>query len=82
MVELQFSERVDALTVNSGTFLVLDNNTGLAMEGTIAVAADGKSATLTPAAGLPSSNNYTLEGCGITDLVGQQLCFVSSFTTQ
>ena len=48
MLELQFSERVDALTVNSGTFLLLDNNTGLSVEGTITVAADGKSATLTP----------------------------------
>jgi large repetitive protein len=82
VVELQFSERVDALTVNSGTFFVLNNNTGLAVEGTITVAADGKSATLTPAAALSSSNTYTLEACGITDLVGQQLCFVSSFTTQ
>lgn len=82
VVQLQFSERVDALTVNSGTFFLINNNTGLAVAATITVAADGMSATLTPSAALSSSTGYTVEGCGITDLVGQQLCFGFGFTTQ
>ena len=82
VMQLQFSERVDALTVNSGTLFLTDNNTGLGVTGTIAVAADGMSATLTPSAALLPSNSYTMQGCGITDLVGQQLCFAIGFTTQ
>jgi hypothetical protein len=82
VVQLQFSERVDALTVNSGTFFLVDNNTGLGVAGTIAVATDGMSATLTPSAALLPSNSYTVQGCGITDLVGQQVCLAIGFTTQ
>jgi hypothetical protein len=82
VVQVQFSERIDPLTVNANT-LQVNALGGFPISGTISVAADGKSATFTPAAPLVSETNYFVSASsGITDLVGQGLIsFTSRFTT-
>jgi large repetitive protein len=82
VIEVQFSKRVDALTVTGGTLRVIPVN-GTAIPGTVVVSPDGQSATFTATAGLLASTTYIVQGTsGITDLEGQGLSFFqSSFTT-
>src|SRR5262249_45775457 len=48
LIQAQFSKRVDPLTVNAGDFLVFPQATFIPVPGTIAVSADGLTATFTP----------------------------------
>ncbi|MDQ2695336.1 MAG: Ig-like domain-containing protein, partial [Pseudomonadota bacterium] len=80
VVRLQFGERIDPTTVNDGTFF-LQAESGQRAAGSIAVAADGRSATFTPAQPLAASTLYFVQVSGIADLAGQTLFFFSSFTT-
>ena len=83
VIQLQFSKRVDALTVSTADFLVAPFATSIPVPGTIAVSADGLTATFTPSTPLNPSTNYFIEATGgILDLEGQPLQFVfTSFTT-
>jgi len=81
VVSIQFSERVNPLTVTASAFLVFDNNTGVLVTGTIAVAANGLSATFTPSGPLASSTLYRVQAFSITDLANNTLFFQSGFTT-
>jgi len=81
-VTLNFSERVNPLTVNSNTFRVFPSNTGVPLAGTITVAADGRSASFSPSVALANSTQYFIQASGITDLTTQETNFFqSSFTT-
>jgi hypothetical protein len=82
VIEVQFSKRVDPLTVTGGTLRVIPVN-GTAIPGTVVVSPDGQSATFTATAGLLASTTYIVQATnGITDLEGQGLSFFqSSFTT-
>ncbi|MGH3846549.1 MAG: Ig-like domain-containing protein [Pseudonocardiaceae bacterium] len=82
VIEVQFSKRVDALTVTDGTLRVFPSGGNL-IDGTIVVSADGQSATFTPSAPLVVSTTYLVQATsGITDLEGQGLQFFqSSFVT-
>ncbi len=82
VVQVQFSERIDPLTVTGDTLQVIPV-TGNPISGTVAVSADGKSATFTPGSPLVSETTYAvIVSNGITDLAGQGLTFFSSsFTT-
>jgi YD repeat-containing protein len=81
VVQVQFSERIDPLTVTANTLQVNPLN-AFPISGTISVAADGKSATFTPATPLVSETNYFVNvSNGITDLAGQSLSFFSSSFT-
>ena len=82
VIQVQFSKRVDALTVTDGTLRVIPVN-GTPIPGTVVVSADGQSATFTATAGLLPSTTYIVQATGgITDLEGQGLQFFqSSFTT-
>ncbi|MGH8488733.1 MAG: Ig-like domain-containing protein [Gammaproteobacteria bacterium] len=51
VVRVQFNERINPMTVTRSTFLVRPTSTFVPVEGSIAVAADGLSATFTPPAG-------------------------------
>jgi Bacterial Ig-like domain len=83
VIQLQFSKRVDPLTVTTGNFLVFPQATNIPIAGTITVSADGLTATFTPNPPLDPSTNYFIEATGgILDLEGQQLQFLfSAFKT-
>src|SRR6185437_5527872 len=83
VIQLQFSKRVDALTVSTADFLVAPFATSIPVPGTIAVSADGLTATFTPSTPLDPSTNYFIEATGgILDLQGHPLQFIfTSFTT-
>jgi large repetitive protein len=82
VIEAQFSERINPLTVNGTDFTVTPSN-GLQIPGTIVVSSDGLSATFTPSAPLLTGTNYSVFlSSSITDLTGQALIPIfSSFTT-
>ena len=72
-IQVQFSKRVDALTVTDGTLRVFPSGGNL-IDGTLVVSADGQSATFTPSAPLVVSTTYLVQATsGITDLEGQGL---------
>src|SRR5260370_12658863 len=81
VVQIGFSERIDALTVNSGTFVVYPQATGIPIGGTYGVSGDGLSATFTPSAPLQPSTGYSISVSGVADLVGQQTSVFTNFTT-
>src|SRR6185369_7988104 len=82
VIRLQFSERINPLTVNSSTFQILTSNFGVPVSGNITVAADRLSATFTPSSPLALSTAYFIQAFGITDLTGQEInFFFTSFTT-
>gem|GEM_PF-1427618 len=84
LIRVQFSERVDPVSVNNGTLQVWPNNTGVPIAGTATAAADGLSATFTVAGGLLPGTGYTVRvnDSGITDLAGNGINFFqSNFTT-
>jgi large repetitive protein len=82
-IQLTFSKRIDPLTVTATDFTVIPSG-GAAIAGTIAVAANGLTATFTPSAALQASTLYYIEATtGITDMEGQPLAAsTTSFTTQ
>src|SRR6185437_12895124 len=82
VVEVQFSERIDPLTVIASDFTVTPTS-GLQIPGTIVVSSDGQSATFTPSAALQAGTTYTATvSSSITDLTGQALIGNSTtFTT-
>jgi hypothetical protein len=81
-VTINFSERINPLTVNSNTFRVFPSNTGVPIAGTITVAADGRSASFSPSVALANSTLFFIQASGITDLTTQEINFFqSSFTT-
>src|SRR5208337_4007856 len=83
VVQVQFSKRIDPYTVNSSTFYLYPQDTGIPIAGSIAVSADGLMATLTPAQPLQTETMYWVNATyGITDLEGQTPSYFSSnFTT-
>jgi hypothetical protein len=83
VVQLQFSKRIDPLTVTSSTFYVYPQNTGVEIAGVITVSPDGLSAAFAPNVPLAKSTGYTIQAsAGILDLEGQALpSYTASFTT-
>ena len=81
LIQVGFSERMDPRTVNAGTFVVYPQSTGIPINASYLVAADGRSATLVPAAPLLPLTGYYAYASGITDLVGQREDYAWSFTT-
>jgi len=81
VVQLQFSKRIDPLTVTASTFGVYPTNTGIHISGSITVSADGLTATFSPSAPLSGSVTYEVWATsGIVDLEGKSLSsFFSSF---
>jgi hypothetical protein len=80
-VKLQFSERINPLTVTESTFFFGNATTGLRVAGSITVAADGLSVTLTPNAPLLVNTRYFVQLFNINDLAGHPASFSSTFTT-
>jgi hypothetical protein len=86
VVTVNFSERINPLTINDSSFRLTVNNTGAPVAGTIAVAANALSATFTPSAALAPSTVYRMYVCYQTcptDLAGNSFSFQfqSAFTT-
>jgi hypothetical protein len=81
MVQLGFTERMNPLTIHSGTFRVYPQSTGIVVQGSYTVAADGRSATFTPAAPLPPSIAFWVDVSSVADLTGQTTSSFTSFTT-
>src|SRR5260370_19497617 len=81
VIQIEFSKRIDLLTLNPSTFAVSQSSTPVT--GTISISADGQTATFTPASALLASTPYSVAvSIGVTDLVGNSLpAFSSSFTT-
>ena len=80
-ITLQFSERVDPISVNTATFTLVDNGLGQYRAGTVVVAADRLSATFTPAAALRASAQHSWYLSGATDLAGQTFTYSSHYFT-
>jgi hypothetical protein len=85
-VTINFSEDLDATTVNTSTVKLLDGNSN-AVPATFVYNAATRSATLTPTSALANAMNYTIfalgGSAGIRDLAGNPMALntVSSFTT-
>jgi methionine-rich copper-binding protein CopC/phosphohistidine phosphatase SixA len=74
VIQVQFSKRVDPLTVNTADFIVFPQATDIPIPGTIAVSANGLTATFTPNPPLDPSTGYFIEATsGIVDLQGLAL---------
>ncbi|MGH9348402.1 MAG: Ig-like domain-containing protein [Vicinamibacterales bacterium] len=80
VIRVQFSERMNPLSVNSTTFLVFHAATFQIQRATVAIAADRMSATLTPDAPLLPSTRYSAQ-ITATDLVGFLAGGFWTFTT-
>jgi hypothetical protein len=82
VVVIQFSERANPQTVSSSNFRLWTGGCyGTPVLGTLEIAPDSLSATLTPAGSLPGLTGFCVTVSGIADLVGQTSSFSSSFTT-
>jgi sugar lactone lactonase YvrE len=82
VLQVQFSERVNPLTVTNSTFQVIAPG-GVVLSGKITVSADARIATFSPDVALLISTQYQIFATsGIADLTGQSLnSFASSFIT-
>ena len=83
LIQVQFSKRMDPLTVNTGDFLVFPQATFIPVAGTVSVSADGLTATFTPTTPLTPSTGYFVEvTSNVLDLEGLNLQGIfTSFTT-
>jgi hypothetical protein len=83
LMRVQFSERIDPVSVTNGTIQVIVSNTGIAIPGTVTASADGLSATFVSGGLLPSTSyRVQVNTNGITDLAGNGINGnSSSFTT-
>src|SRR6185369_6342575 len=82
VIRLQFSERINPLTVNSSTFQIFISGNNVPVTGTISVTSDGLSASFAPSAALAPSTTYFIQAFGVTDLTGQDInFFFTGFTT-
>jgi hypothetical protein len=83
LVRVQFSERIDPVSVTNGTIQVIVNNTGIAIPGTVTASADGLSATFVSGGLLPSTSyRVQVNTNGVTDLAGNGINgLTSNFTT-
>jgi YD repeat-containing protein len=89
VIQLQFSKRIDPLTITTSDFLVNttepDYGSGFPIAGTISATADGLTATFTPSSPLLPSTNYEVQATGgIMDLEGHALSpagLLAAFTT-
>jgi hypothetical protein len=83
LIRVQFSERIDPVSVNNGTMQVLLNSNGSAIAGTASASSDGLSATFVSTGLLPSTSyQVRVNTNGVTDLAGNGINFFnSSFTT-
>jgi large repetitive protein len=81
VVALQFSKRIDPLSLTPSTFFVFPTNTGIPIAGALTVSADGLTATITPNAPLSSTATYEVQATtGIVDIEGLPLAsFISTF---
>lgn len=80
-IQVQFSKRIDPLTVTSATFFVNQQFVSATVAGTITVTPDGLTATFTLSAPLLASTTYIVTISGVSDLVGQQASGFIIFTT-
>ena len=81
VVQVQFSERVNPLTVTAATFRLLRSGS-VPVEASLAVSADGLSATLTPATLLQTFTSYVIQVNGVADLPGWGISnSLTTFTT-
>jgi len=80
LVTLQFSERLNPLSITPTTFRVLGVSSVL-VAGNISVAADRLSATFTPDAPLAPSSLHFVSAFSLTDLAGNTTSVSTRFTT-
>ena len=82
LIRLQFSERINPLSVNSSNFQLFTSSFTSQVAGNITVAPDRMSATFTPTDPLSLSTAYFMQVFSISDLTGQEIpFFFSSFIT-
>jgi hypothetical protein len=84
-ITVTFSEAMQTSSINSATVQLFRTDTGVAVAGTITIAADGKTFSFIPAAALDGATAYRLAiAAGVTDIAGNQMGsgYVLQFTTQ
>ena len=82
-VAVDFSERVNPLTVDAASLRLLNGVTGQVVEASVSVSADRRGALLVPAVQLSANTLYYPQALGsILDQAGNPLAFFqTSFTT-
>ena len=83
-VNIQFSETMDASTINNTNITVKNTATSAPVAGTVTYTTVNSIGTFTPTASLSNGTQYTVTvSTGVKDLSGNQMTapFVSSFTT-
>ena len=81
IVTFTYNERMNPLSVNSQTFQVSPQATGIPVAASYTISSDGRSISVQPAAPLAASTTYTAVASGATDLVGHATFASTSFTT-
>src|SRR5208337_879787 len=80
VVQVQFSKRIDPLTVTPSTFLLYPTDTWIAISGVVTVSTDGLTATFRPNAPLSTALTYQVQLTnGVADLEGQTLSSFYSY---
>lgn len=81
VVTARFSEPMDPATVTAATFTLTASAGGPAVPATVAVSADGRSATLTPSSELAPGTAYTAAlAAGVADAAGNPLSGTRSWS--
>jgi hypothetical protein len=78
---LTFNERMNPLSINSGSLALFEYHTGIRVPGDVLVSADGRSAGVVPTAALKPDTLYYVSGSGLADLAGQQVGLFTTFRT-
>jgi RHS repeat-associated protein len=82
VISVQFASPINPVTVTNATFEVYPNTTTIPVAGSIAVTADGLTATFSPARPLDPSTTFVVQLTGgDLDLEGRGLTLSSYFTT-
>ncbi|NJD91549.1 MAG: hypothetical protein FIA91_08560, partial [Geobacter sp.] len=83
-VTISFSEAMASATLNTESVVMINNLTGLKVDGSVSLSTDMKNATFIPRFGLDGTTGYTLTVRGnVTDVAGNSLGsdFVRHFST-
>jgi hypothetical protein len=80
VIELQLSEPIDAGLVDSNTFRIRDNTSGVDVAGTRSVDSSARTLTFVPDAPLAASHSFGVFG-NVTDLANNLVSFSFGFTT-
>jgi hypothetical protein len=80
VIEVQLNEPIDAGLIDSNSFRIRDNTSGVDVAGTRSVDSNARTLTFVPAAPLPASHSFGVSA-NVTDLANNPVFFSFGFTT-